>query len=106
MRPEKITVSIGNFPSRKCVLKKWNVKMNPAASNDSSECTTSAMLIIHPGMNRVKNTGYYITVYIYLINIDYQEIVYFFKNSKITNLSRAYPKAKRNCTPAPPQFRT
>ena len=55
-------MSIGNFSSRKCVLKKWNVKMNPAASNASSECTTSAMLIIHPGMNRVKNTGYYITV--------------------------------------------
>jgi len=56
-----------NFSSRKCVLKKkWNVKMNPAASNASSECTTSAMLIIHPGMNRVKNTGYYITV-IYIL---------------------------------------
>ena len=82
MRPEKITVSIGNFFSRKCVLKKWNVKMNPVASNASSECTTSAMLIIHPGMNREKNAGDYIIFYIYLINIDFQEIVYFFKNSK------------------------
>ena len=36
MRPEKITVSIGNFSRRKCVLKKWKVKMKPAASRASS----------------------------------------------------------------------
>ena len=71
-------------------MKKWNVKMNPAASKASSECTTSAMLIIHPGMNRVKNTGYHITVYMYLINIDRQEIIYFFKNSKINNMIIAF----------------
>ena len=57
MRPEKITVSIGNFSMRKCVLKKWKVKMKPAASSASSDCTSSAMLMIQPGRNPVKNFG-------------------------------------------------
>jgi hypothetical protein len=57
MRPEKITVSIGNFSMRKWVLKKWKVKMKPAASSASSECTTSAMLMTQPGMKPVKNFG-------------------------------------------------
>ena len=48
-RPEKITVSIGNFSIRKCVLKKWIVKINPAASSASSEWTIRAILMIHPG---------------------------------------------------------
>lgn len=34
---------------RKWVLKKWKVKMKPAANNASSECTTTAMLMHHPG---------------------------------------------------------
>jgi hypothetical protein len=50
--PEKMTVSIGNFSIRKCVLKKWNEKMKPAASRASSECTTIAMLMIQPGEER------------------------------------------------------
>jgi hypothetical protein len=42
---------------RKCVLKKWNEKMKPAASRASSEWMTMAMLITQPGMKSVKNFG-------------------------------------------------
>ena len=52
-----MTVSIGNFSMRKCVLKKWIEKMNPAASSASSECRMSAMLMAQPGRKRVKNSG-------------------------------------------------
>ena len=36
MRPVNTTRSIGNFSGRRCVLKKWTVKMNPVANNASS----------------------------------------------------------------------
>ena len=55
-----ITGSIGNYSGRKWTLKKWNVKMNPAASRASSECTINEMLMIQPGSQRVKNSGNHI----------------------------------------------
>ena len=70
------------FPQQEMRVEEVECENESCPSNASSECTTSAMLIIHPGMNRVKNTGYHITVYIYLINIDRQEIVYFLKIAK------------------------
>lgn len=54
-------MSIGNFSSRKWVLKKWMVKMKPAASSASSECTIRATLMIQPGRKRVKNVGNHMT---------------------------------------------
>ena len=53
----KTTTSIGNFAGRTWPLKKWNVKMNPAASSASSPCTSAAMLNIQPGSTLEKNTG-------------------------------------------------
>jgi len=57
MRPVKITVSIGNFSGRRCVLKKWTVKMKPVASSASSLWMMVATLSAQPGRKRVTNTG-------------------------------------------------
>ena len=57
IRPEKITGSLKNFATRKYTLKKWKVKINPAASNASSLWTTKATLMIHPGKMQVAPTG-------------------------------------------------
>ena len=56
-RPVKITGSIGNLSGRKWVLKKWIVKMKPAASSASSLWMIVATLIDQPGRMRVKNSG-------------------------------------------------
>ena len=53
----KITGSIGNLSGRKCVLKKWMVKMKPTASSASSLWMIVATLIDQPGMTRVKSSG-------------------------------------------------
>ena len=55
--PVKITVSMGNFSGRKCVLKKCTVKMKATASSASSLWTMVAMLIDQPGSRRVKKVG-------------------------------------------------
>ncbi len=60
IRPEKITVSIGNFSSRKCVLKKWIVKIIRAQQrlvrmHDQRDVDAP------PRQNRVKNCGNHIT---------------------------------------------
>jgi len=39
------------------VLKKWIVKMNPAASNASSLWINVVTFRTHPGRNRLKNSG-------------------------------------------------
>jgi len=57
IRPVKITGSIGNFSGRRWLLKKWIVKMKPAASRPSSPCTSSATLNQDPGRIREKNSG-------------------------------------------------
>ena len=55
--PVNTTVSMGNLSSRKWVLKKCTVKMNPTASRASSLWMMVATLIIEPGSSRVKNSG-------------------------------------------------
>ena len=47
--PVKMTGSIGNLSGRKCVLKKWIVKMKPTASSASSLWIIVATLMAHPG---------------------------------------------------------
>ncbi len=48
---------MGNLSGRKCVLKKWIVKMNPTASNASSLWRMVATFTHHPGKKFVKNSG-------------------------------------------------
>ena len=58
IRPVKTTVSIGNFSGRKCVLKKWIVKIKPVASKASSLWMIVDTLISQPGRPiLVKNSG-------------------------------------------------
>ncbi len=57
MRPVKITGSMGKRSGRKCVLKKWMVKMKPVASRASSLWMMVATLMNQPGSRRVKNSG-------------------------------------------------
>ena len=55
--PVKITVSMGNFSGRKCVLKKCTVKMKPTASSASSLWMMVATLMNEPGRSCVKSVG-------------------------------------------------
>ena len=55
--PVKMTKSMGNLSGLKCVLKKCIVKINPTAKSASSPWIMVAILMIHPGKNRVKNSG-------------------------------------------------
>ena len=53
----KITVSMGNFSGRKCVLKKCTTKMKLMASRASSLWMVVATLTAQPGTMRVKSSG-------------------------------------------------